>query len=83
MCIRDSDTVVAPQGLSLDSDDPIRAGETRIVRVTALDALWATRRLDGLIRDADSRMGGLLFLYDTNGKRHIASISTAVIPKFD
>ena len=79
----DSDTVVAPQGLSLDSDDPIRAGETRIVRVTALDALWATQRLDGLIRDADSRMGGLLFLYDTNGKRHIASISTAVIPKFD
>jgi methane/ammonia monooxygenase subunit B len=51
--------------------------------VTALDALWATQRLDGLIRDADSRMGGLLFLYDTNGKRHIASISTAVIPKFD
>ena len=79
----DSDTVVAPQGLSLDSDDPIRAGETRTVCVTALDALWATQRLDGLIRDADSRMGGLLFLYDTNGKRHIASISTAVIPKFD
>lgn len=79
----DSDTVVAPQGLNLDSDDPIRSGDTRIVRVTALDALWATQRLDGLIRDADSRMGGLLFLYDTNGKRHIASISTAVIPKFD
>lgn len=79
----DSDAVVAPQGLSLDSDDPIRAGETRTVRVTALDALWATQRLDGLIRDADSRMGGLLFLYDRNGKRHIASISTAVIPKFD
>ena len=79
----DSDTVVAPLGLSLDCADPIRAGETRTVRVTALDALWATQRLDGLIRDADSRMGGLLFLYDTNGKRHIASISTAVIPKFD
>ena len=79
----DADTVIAPQGLSLDSADPIRAGETRTVRVTALDALWATQRLDGLIRDADSRMGGLLFLYDTNGKRHIASISTAVIPKFD
>src|ERR1700732_2127545 len=79
----DSDTVVAPQGLSLDSADPIRVGETRTVRVTALDALWATQRLDGLIRDADSRMGGLLFLYDTNGKRHIASISTAVIPMFN
>jgi methane/ammonia monooxygenase subunit B len=79
----DTDTVIAPQGLSLDSADPIQAGETRTVRVTALDALWATQRLDGLIRDADTRMGGLLFLYDTNGKRHIASISTAVIPKFD
>ena len=75
--------VIAPQGLSLDSADPIRQGETRTVRVTAIDALWATQRLDGLIRDADSRMGGLLFLYDANGKRHIASISTAVIPKFD
>jgi hypothetical protein len=26
---------------------------------------------------------GLLFLYDATGKRHIASISIAVIPKFD
>jgi methane/ammonia monooxygenase subunit B len=79
----DADTVVAPQGLNLDSADPIQPGETRTVRVTALDALWATQRLDGLIRDPDSRLGGLLFLYDATGKRHIASISTAVIPKFD
>src|SRR3984893_307232 len=79
----DSDTVVAPQGLNLDSADPIQPGETRTVRVTALDALWATQRLDGLIRDPDSRLGGLLFLYDATGKRHIVSISTAVIPKFD
>jgi methane/ammonia monooxygenase subunit B len=75
--------VVAPQGLRLDSADPIQPGETRTVRVTALDALWATQRLDGLIRDPDSRLGGLLFLYDATGKRHIASISTAVIPKFE
>jgi methane/ammonia monooxygenase subunit B len=79
----DSDPVVAPQGLNLDSADPIQPRETRTVRVTALDALWATQRLDGLIRDPDSRLGGLLFLYDATGKRHIASISTAVIPKFD
>lgn len=79
----DSDTMVAPQGLSLDSADPIQPGETRTVRVTAADVLWQRERLDGLIRDADSRLGGLLFLYDANGKRHIASISTAVIPKFD
>jgi methane/ammonia monooxygenase subunit B len=77
------DTLVAPQGLSIDSADPIKAGENRTVRLTATDALWATQRLDGLIRDADSRLGGLLFLIDATGKRHIASISTPVIPKFD
>ncbi|MGH6811094.1 MAG: bacterial ammonia monooxygenase, subunit AmoB [Methylocella sp.] len=77
------DTLVAQQGLSIDSADPIKAGENRTVRITATDALWATQRLDGLIRDADSRLGGLLFLIDATGKRHIASISTAVIPKFD
>jgi methane/ammonia monooxygenase subunit B len=77
------DTLVAQQGLSIDSADPIKAGENRTVRITATDALWATQRLDGLIRDADSRLGGLLILIDATGKRHIASISTAVIPKFD
>jgi len=79
----DQDTIVAPQGLSLDSPDPIQPGETRTVRVAVTDALWQRERLDGLIRDADSRLGGLLFLYDANGQRHIASVSTAVIPKFD
>jgi methane/ammonia monooxygenase subunit B len=79
----DSDTLVVPQGLSIDSADPIKAGENRTVRLTATDAMWATQRVDGLIRDADSRLGGLLFLIDATGKRHIASISTAVIPKFD
>jgi methane/ammonia monooxygenase subunit B len=36
-----------------------------------------------LIRDADSRIGGLLFLYDLTGKRYISSITAAVIPKFN
>jgi methane/ammonia monooxygenase subunit B len=79
----DDDTLVAPQGLSIDSADPIKAGESRTLRLTGTDALWATQRLDGLIRDTDSRLGGLLFLIDATGNRHIASISTAVIPKFD
>ncbi|MGJ0484346.1 MAG: methane monooxygenase/ammonia monooxygenase subunit B [Methylomicrobium sp.] len=35
------------------------------------------------MRDADSRIGGLLFLYDELlGQRYISSISAAVIPKF-
>jgi methane/ammonia monooxygenase subunit B len=79
----DDDTLVARQGLSIDSPAPIKAGESRTVRLTGTDALWATQRLDGLIRDTDSRLGGLLFLIDAAGNRHIASISTAVIPKFD
>jgi methane/ammonia monooxygenase subunit B len=79
----DDDTLVARQGLSIDSPAPIKAGESRTVRLTGTDARWATQRLDGLIRDPDSRVGGLLFLIDATGNRHIASISSAVIPKFD
>ena len=79
----DSDTMIAPQTLSLDSVDPIQPGATRSVRITATDALWQRERLDGLIRDADSRLGGLLFLYDASGARYIASVSSAVIPKFN
>ena len=51
--------------------------------ITASDALWESEKLDGLIRDADSRIGGLLFLYDTViGARYISSITAAVIPTF-
>ena len=77
------DTMVAAKGLTVDDAQPIQPGETRTVRIAAADALWETEKLEGLFRDADSRMGGLLFLYDAGGKRYIASVSTAVIPKFD
>jgi len=72
----------ASEGLSLDSPNPIAPGETRTVRITAEDSLWQRERLDGLIRDADTRMGGLLFLYDDGGQRYVSSVSSAVIPKF-
>lgn len=75
--------LVAAKGLSIDPAQPIAPGETRTVSITATDALWETEKLDGLFRDADSRLGGLLFLYDVAGTRHIASVSAAVIPKFD
>lgn len=77
------DAMIAAKGLGVDDAQPIQPGETRTVRITAADALWETEKLEGLFRDADSRLGGLLFLYDASGKRHIANISTAVIPKFD
>lgn len=78
-----ADTMVAAKGLGVDEDRPIQPGETRAVRIAATDALWETEKLEGLFRDADSRLGGLLFLYDASGKRYISSVSTAVIPKFD
>jgi methane/ammonia monooxygenase subunit B len=78
-----TDTMVAAKGLTVDDAKPIQPGETRTVRIAAADALWETEKLEGLFRDADSRMGGLLFLYDASGKRYVTSVSTAVIPKFD
>jgi len=80
----DAAAMTAPEGLILDNPTPIQAGEQRTLTFSAGDALWESERLDGLIRDADSRIGGLLFLYDTvAGERYISSISAAVIPKFN
>ena len=72
----------AREGLGIDTADPIAPGETRTIRITAKDSLWQRERLDGLIRDADTRMGGLLFLYDDAGRRYVSSVSAPVIPKF-
>ena len=63
---------------------PIQPGEERTMTIIAKDALWESERLDGLIRDSDSRIGGLLFFYDgLVGERFISSITAAVIPKFN
>jgi methane/ammonia monooxygenase subunit B len=74
--------LVAPEGLSLDDAAPIQPGEERQVTLTAQDALWESQNLIGLINDADSRIGGLLFCYDGDGKRYISSIAGTVIPTF-
>jgi methane/ammonia monooxygenase subunit B len=72
------------EGLTLDDSSAIQPGEQRVVTMIARDGLWESEKLNGLIRDADSRIGGLLFLYDDAlGKRYISSITAAVIPKFD
>lgn len=71
------------EGLSIDNNQAIQPGEQRVLTINARDAVWESEQLDGLIRDADSRIGGLLFLYDDMlGKRYISSISAAVVPKF-
>jgi len=80
----DTNMMTAPEGLILDNPAPIQPGEQRTLTITTKDALWESEKLNGLIRDADSRVGGLLFLYDDHlGKRFISSISAAVIPKFN
>lgn len=79
----DKNPLVAAESLSLDNPTPIQPGEVRNMTITAQDALWESQKLDGLIRDADSRIGGLLFFNDTEGKRHIASVSSAIIPEFN
>jgi len=78
-----SDSVVAPEGLGLDNTAAIEPGEQRTLTITAGDALWESEKLDGLINDADSRIGGLLFFFDSAGERYISSITAAVIPKFN
>jgi len=78
-----TESVVANEGLSLDDATPIQPGEQRTVLMTAGDALWESERLDGLINDADSRIGGLVFFFDPEGERYVSSITAAVIPKFN
>ncbi|SJM90450.1 Particulate methane monooxygenase alpha subunit [Crenothrix polyspora] len=78
-----AESVIAKEGLILDNPAPIQPGEQRTVLMTASDALWESEKLDGLINDADSRIGGLIFFFDSEGERTISSITSAVIPKFD
>ncbi len=79
-----TDRMIAPDGLTLADATPIQPGEERTMTIIAKDALWESERLDGLIRDSDSRIGGLLFFYDgLVGERFISSITAAVIPKFN
>jgi methane/ammonia monooxygenase subunit B len=78
-----TESVVAAEGLSLDNPAPIQPGEQRTVLLAASDVLWESERLDGLINDADSRIGGLVFFFDTEGERYVSSITAAVIPQFN
>lgn len=78
-----TDSPIAQDGLSLSNLAPIQSGEERQLTLVAKDGAWESERLDGLINDADSRIGGLLFFFDSEGERFISSITSAVIPKFN
>lgn len=78
-----TDSPIVKDGLVLDNATPIQPGENRLLTLTAKDAAWESERLDGLINDADSRIGGLVFFFDNAGERIISSVTAAVIPKFN
>lgn len=69
-------------GLKLDKDEPIPPGETRLVSIDMTDAAWEVERLTAMLNDPDNRVGGLLFLFDAEGKRHIANVSGPMVPVF-
>ncbi len=77
----DKDDLVASQGLIVE-DPPVQPGETRVVTIYADDALWETYRLTSLIYEPDSRFAGMLFLYDTDGRRYFQEIGGPMIPTF-
>jgi methane/ammonia monooxygenase subunit B len=74
--------IVPRTGLKIDNEKPIAPGETRLVNIEATDAAWEVERLTSLMNDPDNRVGGLLFLFDAEGKRLISSVSGPIIPVF-
>lgn len=69
-------------GLHVEPAAPIQPGETRVIKLSATNPAWETEQLAMLISDPDSRFGGLLMFYDTDGKRSIVTIGGGLIPTF-
>lgn len=76
------DYLLAPQGLSLSDAQPIQPGTTKTLVIKAQDAAWDVERLSDLYYDTDSSIGGLLFLFDEQGNRHVLEIGGPAVPDF-
>ena len=74
--------LLAGAGLKVSSDSPIAPGESRSMSLDATDAAWEVERLVSFLSNVDSRVGGLVFFYDDQGKRHMSEIAGAVLPVF-
>jgi methane/ammonia monooxygenase subunit B len=74
--------LVPPGGLKISDDTPIAPGETRSVTLDATDAAWELERLTALLSDPDNRVGGLIFFFDSDGKRLIANVYGPIVPNF-
>lgn len=74
--------LLAEDGLSVSDNSPIAPGETRTIEAQASDAAWEVYRLSDIIYDPDSRFAGLLFFFDSAGKRQVVQIDAPLIPSF-
>ncbi|PKO83759.1 MAG: methane monooxygenase/ammonia monooxygenase subunit B [Betaproteobacteria bacterium HGW-Betaproteobacteria-11] len=74
--------LLAEKGLTVSDNTPIQPGETRKLHLVAQDAAWEVERLSSLIYDPDSRFGGVLYMYDTDGKRLITEVGGTLVPTF-
>jgi methane/ammonia monooxygenase subunit B len=74
--------LVARNGLTISDDSEIRPGESKTIRIEATDAAWEIERLTSFLTDVDSKIGGLLFLFDRDGKRYIAEVGGPILPVF-
>jgi methane/ammonia monooxygenase subunit B len=68
--------------LKVSDDTPIAPGETRTVTLDATDAAWEIERLTALLSDPDNRVGGLIFFFDSDGKRAIDNVFGPIVPNF-
>jgi methane/ammonia monooxygenase subunit B len=76
------DDLIARNDLVVSNNQPLNPGETRLITIEATDAVWETERLVSFLTDVDSKFGGLVFLYDDAGQRHIAEIGGPIVPTF-
>ena len=74
--------LVARGGLTIDGDEPIKPGQTRVLKVSATDVAWETERLTSFLNDPDSRFGAMLFFFEPDGTRRVAIIGGPIIPTF-
>lgn len=74
--------LVPGSGLKISDDSPVAPGETRRLRLEATDAAWEIERLVSFLTNVDSRVGGMLFFFDSGGQRHMAEVSGPIVPVF-
>ncbi len=73
----------AEHRLVIEPADPIKPGETKIIRAIATDAVWETERLT-MAYDPENRFAGLLMFFDTEGGRRIITVGGGpVIPQYN